>query len=69
MLRCTDRDKSGIENTLEDHRKKRLERTLRGHLLPLPPQGKINYTYDIPDRHLSNLFLKKTPAIEILQPL
>lgn len=37
----------------------RLEGTLRGNLVPPPPQSKVNYTYDILERHLSNLFLKK----------
>lgn len=47
----------------------RLEGTLRGNLVPPPPQSKVNYTYDIPDRHLSNPFLKKkNMVIEILQP-
>lgn len=39
----------------------RLEGTLRGNLVPPPSQSKVNYTYDIPERHLSNLFLKKKP--------
>lgn len=59
ILRSTDTDKKTIQNILEDHRKKRLEVALRGHLLPPPPTDTINYTCDIPDRHLSNLFWKK----------
>lgn len=47
----------------------RLEGTLRGNLVPPPSQSKVNYTYDIPERHLSNLFLKKNHmVIEVLQP-